>query len=68
MNQRRRRLFSFLVDSAIRSDRGRMSRAERDERVRKLSFETDTSKLGVRMTGFLRDRLRRIWLRLRSAR
>jgi len=68
MNQKRQRLFSFLVDSAIRSDQGRMDRVELDERVRKLSFETDTSKLGVRMTGFLRDRLRRMWLRLRSAR
>ena len=67
MNPMRRRLFSFLVDSAIRSDRRRMGRAELDERVRKLSFETDTSKLGVRMTTFLRDRLRRMWLRLRDA-
>ena len=65
MNQMRRRLFSFLVDSAIRSDRGRMDRAELDERMRKHSFETDTSKLGVRWTEFLRARLRRTWLRLR---
>ena len=65
MNPKRRRLFSFLVDSAIRSDRGRVDRAELNERVRKNSFETDTSKLGVRWTEFLRARLRRTWLRLR---
>ena len=65
MKQMRRRLFSFLVDSAIRSDRGRMDRAELDERVQKHSFETDTGKLGIRWTEFLRARLRRTWLRLR---
>ena len=65
MKQRRRRLFSFLVDAAVRSGRQGMDRAELDERVRKHSFETDTSKLGVRWTEFLRARLRRTWLRLR---
>ena len=68
MNQMRRRLFSFLVGSAVRSKRGTMDRAELRARAEKLSFETDTRKLGLRWTEFLRDRLRRTWLRLRDTR
>ncbi len=64
----RRKLFSFLVDAAVRSSRETIDRAELDERARKMSFETDTGKLGVRWTELLRDRLRRGWLRLRNRR
>ena len=59
---------SFMVDAAVWSGRETMDRAELDDRVRKNSFETDTSKLGVRWTEFLRSRLRRTWLKLRSTR
>lgn len=68
MRATRRRLFSFLVNTAIRSSRDAMGRSELKDRARGMSFETDMGRLGVRMTAFLRDRLRRTWLRLRSAR
>ncbi|HSW45984.1 MAG TPA: hypothetical protein VLM89_10480 [Phycisphaerae bacterium] len=66
MSMLRLRLLSFLVASAVRSARENMDPTEAADRARKLSFETNAGKLGVRMTEHLRDRMRRMWLRLRS--
>ena len=62
----RRRWFSLLADLAIRLKRDRPSRDEINSRLKQMSFETDVSKLGVRMTETLRDRLRRRWLKIKS--
>lgn len=68
MSRLRRSLLSWLIDVRVRAASNRMDRAELEARARHLSFESDTGRLGVRVTEFLRDRLRRAWLRLRSSR
>ena len=66
MTRTRRRWFSFLADLAIRLTRDRPSRDEINSRMKRMSFETDVSKLGVRMTETLRDQLRRKWLKVKK--
>lgn len=58
-------LMSWLFDATVRSAPNTMGQSEMETRAKDLSFETDTSKLGVRWTGLLRDRLRRTWLKLK---
>ena len=65
MTRTRRRWFSFLADLAIRLTRNQFGRKEMNRRMKRMSFETDVSRLGVRMTETLRDRLRRRWLKVR---
>jgi hypothetical protein len=65
MNRGRRRWYSFLVDLAIKLARRRPDREETADRIRRSSFATDVSRWPLRMTAFVRDRLRRQWLRIR---
>jgi hypothetical protein len=58
-------LFSLLTDLAIRLTGHRRSERDIHEDVRRAAYRTDTRGMGVRMTSFLRDRLRRGWLRIR---
>ncbi len=63
MKPGRRGWFSLLANLSIAMGGERFGRDELACRARKMSFETDTRRLGVRMTEFLRDRLRPRWLR-----
>ncbi|HOA73425.1 MAG TPA: hypothetical protein PL151_11850 [Phycisphaerae bacterium] len=65
MRSYRRGLFSFLADLAIRLTGTGESRRDFLERLRRADYRTDTRGMGIRMTSFLRDRLRRGWLRIR---
>ena len=66
MNTASRRWYSFLVDLAIRMHVYRPGRDEVDEQVRRKSFETNTSRWSLRITDFLRDRLRLRWMRVKK--
>lgn len=68
MTHTRRKWFSFLTDLVIRLKKDKPSREEINNRMKRMSFETDVSKLGVRMTETLRDRLRKRWLKIKSER
>lgn len=57
---------SFLADLAIRLHPNRPDCIDADERVRRLDHKNSASRLGIRMTEWLRNRLRPNWLRLRS--
>jgi hypothetical protein len=62
MHPARRRWFSFLTDWTIR-----LSRSEPDEAsIQQQDYVGNTSRWRLRMTGFLRDRLRMRWLRPRK--
>jgi len=65
MNRARRKWYVMLVDLAIRLTGGKPDRQEQARQVRRASFSTDVSRFPLRMTGFLRERLRRRWLRIR---
>lgn len=62
MNPARRKWFSFLADWTIR-----LSRSEPDEEsIERQDYIGHTSRWRLRMTTFLRDRLRVRWLRPRD--
>ncbi len=63
MKSGRRGWLSLLADLSIAMGGRQFGHDELTRRARKMSFETDTRRLGVRMTEFLRDRLRLRWLR-----
>lgn len=63
MKPGRRGWLSFLADLSIAMGGRRFGNDELTRRARKMSFETDTRRLGVRVTESLRDRLRLRWLR-----
>lgn len=65
MTDCRRGWLSFLFELAVRMKRNRLEAEDMAQWIRCMSFETDTSKLGVRFTERLRDRLRGSWLRLK---
>ncbi|MBI4580385.1 MAG: hypothetical protein HY718_11825 [Planctomycetes bacterium] len=54
-----------MADLAIRLVGGRADRDDARRRAERLSYRTDAAGLGLRMTTFLRDRLRGRWLRIR---
>jgi len=60
----RRSVLGMLVDLAVRC-RNRPDPADLAARTSALDFDTRVDRWPLRMTGFLRDRLRRRWLRLR---
>lgn len=64
----RRKLLSLIADLAIRAHADRPDDEDQADRVRRFSFETNTRRMGTTMTAFLRDRLRRSWLRLHRSR
>ncbi len=64
MRNLRRSIFGMLVDLAVRC-RSRPDPADLAARMSSLDFDTRVDRWPLRMTGFLRDRLRRRWLRLR---
>jgi len=55
-----------MVDLAIRLHVWRPRAEEIDERSRRASFETNVSRLPIRITEFLRDRLRFRWMRVKK--
>ena len=55
----------MMTDLMIRLRGHRTDRVDMDEHRRRVSFETDVSRFPLRMTAFLRDRLRRRWLRMK---
>jgi hypothetical protein len=66
MRSRRQKLYVWLADWAVLLSANRMNHKEVAERMRRLSFDNNVTRMGVRMTDFLRDRLRRRWLRIRK--
>jgi len=66
MIRARRKWYSRLVDLAVLVHGYRPGEDEAARRRRQMSFETDVSRLPLRMTEFLRDRLRAGWLRIRK--
>ena len=66
MNPAGRKWYSFMVDLAIRLHVWRPRAEEIDERSRRASFETNVSRLPIRITEFLRDRLRFRWMRVKK--
>lgn len=64
MSGNRRAWLSRLVFWAIRCSPEQATQEDIDQRMKRMDFETDTQRLGVRMHERLRDRLRRKWLRL----
>lgn len=66
MNAAGRKWYSFMVDLAIRLHVWRPRAEEIDERSRRASFETNVSRLPIRITEFLRDRLRLRWMRVKK--
>ncbi|MHC4441298.1 MAG: hypothetical protein ACYTBZ_18345 [Planctomycetota bacterium] len=67
MNRVLRRCYSMLIDLIIYLRRDRPDRDDMDKRMRRASYETDVSRWPLRMTGLLRDRLRRRWLRIKKS-
>lgn len=61
-----RRWYSMLVDLAIRMHVYRPDPDEVREQVRRQSFETNVFRWPLRITEFLRDRLRKRWMRIRK--
>jgi hypothetical protein len=43
-----------------------MDRQEVAERMRRFSYDNNVTRMGVKITDFMRDRLRRRWLRMRK--
>ncbi|MBP7934546.1 MAG: hypothetical protein KA354_07835 [Phycisphaerae bacterium] len=68
MRRRRTGWLSFLADLVIRIHPNRPTRDDADRRARRFEYGTGASRLGLRMTDWLRARLRLRWLRLRSER
>jgi hypothetical protein len=66
MNAAGQRWYSFLVDLAIRLHMWRPGPEEVAEHSRRVSFGTNVSRFPLKMTEFLRDRLRGKWLRIRK--
>ena len=66
MKRSRRGWFSFLADLAIRIHPNRPTRDDAEQRAKRIGFEGGTAHLGLRMTDWLRTRLRPKWLRLRT--
>ncbi len=66
MNAAGRKWYSFVADLAIRLHVWRPGSEEISERSRRLSFETNVSRFPLRLTEFLRDRLRLRWLRVKK--
>ncbi len=60
----RRRLFALLTDWAIRLRPAVRDPAEFQKLAREAEWPANTRRFGVRITDFLRDRLRRRWLRI----
>jgi len=59
MNRSRRRWFSFLTDWTIRLSRARPD----EESIQQQDYVTNTARWRLRMTDFLRNRLRIKWLK-----
>lgn len=66
MNAAGRKWYSFMVDLAIRLRVWRPGSEEIGERSRRMSFETNVARLPIRITEFLRDRLRFRWMRVKK--
>lgn len=64
MNAAGRKWYSFVVDLAIRLHVWRPGAEEISEWWRRMSFETNVSRFPLRLTEFLRDRLRLRWMRI----
>lgn len=67
MKAARRKWLSRLFDAAaILFDR-RMDRAEMERRLEHWSYEDNVSRFSLRMSEFLRGRLRRRWLKIHKS-
>ena len=66
MRSRRQKWYALLTDWAVLLSSNRMDQQEAAERMRRLSFDDNVTRMGIRMTEFVRDRLRRRWLRMRK--
>jgi len=66
MKRSRTGWFSFLADLAIRIHPNRPTRDDAEQRAKRFDHGSNASRLGLRMTEWLRTRLRPNWLRLRS--
>lgn len=65
MHRRRGKLFSWLTDWAVRLSRRHDPTPQALAHARSRDFSSNTSRIGVRFTDFLRNRLRTRWLRIR---
>ncbi len=66
MNAVGRRWYSFMVDLAIRMHVYRPDLDEVREQVHRKSFEMNTLRWSLRISEFLRDRLRLRWMRVKK--
>ena len=64
MNKARRKWFSLLVDATVGLSRARHDEADIRKEGRRRDFNANIARWPMRMTGFLRNSLRRRWLRL----
>ncbi len=64
MKLARRKWFSLWADLAIRLSPNRPDRDDQAQRQRRFTYEDQVAAWPLRFTGFLRDRLRRRWLRM----
>lgn len=65
MKRTRHGLFSLIADWVIRLAGAPRSGEPSVEQLRQADYRTNTRGMGLRMGAFLRDRLRRGWLRIR---
>jgi len=65
MNRKRRHLFAWLTEKAIALSPNRMDARERSQRLSRETYISTVTRWPLRMTEYLRDRLRATWLTLR---
>lgn len=58
----------MLADAVIQLSPSRPERSEQERRTRRISFDDNVRGWPLRMTEFLRERLRPTWLRLKRRR
>jgi len=66
MNTVSRKWYSFLADLAIRLHVRRPGPEEIADRARRAEFDANVSRFPLRITQFLRDRLRMRWMRIQK--
>lgn len=62
----RQRVLWVLTEFMIRLRGHRPDPDDANRRRKQMDYETNTSRLGLRMTESLRDRLRRKWIKIRK--